>query len=120
MEQSGLVGDLETLCGQAYGAQQYHKLITHTYTVIISLFLVCLPICMLWFFVDKLLILIGQDHEISIEARKYAIWVIPALFGGAISKPLFRYLQTQLDSSYASIFFGCFMLTFADKLGFHI
>ncbi|KAH0697354.1 hypothetical protein KY290_015226 [Solanum tuberosum] len=92
---SGLVGGLETLCGQAYGAKQYHKLSTYTYTAIISLFLVCLPICVLWFFMDKLLILIGQDHEISIEARKYAIWAIPALFGGAISKPLVRYLQTQ-------------------------
>ncbi|KAG5623658.1 hypothetical protein H5410_008876 [Solanum commersonii] len=92
---SGLVGGLETLCGQAYGAKQYHKLSTYTYTAIISLFLVCLPICVLWFFMDKLLILIGQDHEISIEARRYAIWAIPALFGGAISKPLVRYLQTQ-------------------------
>ncbi|KAM3363268.1 protein DETOXIFICATION 14-like [Capsicum galapagoense] len=92
---SGLVGGLETLCGQAYGAQQYHKLSTYTYTAIISLFLVCVPICVLWFFMDKLLILIGQDHSISIEARKYSIWVIPALFGGAISKPLVRYLQTQ-------------------------
>lgn len=86
---------METLCGQAYGAKQYHKLSTYTYTAIISLFLVCLPICVLWFFMDKLLILIGQDHEISIEARKYALWAIPALFGGAISKPLVRYLQTQ-------------------------
>ncbi|XP_009606969.1 protein DETOXIFICATION 12-like [Nicotiana tomentosiformis] len=92
---SGLVGGLETLCGQAYGAQQYHKLSTYTYTAIISLFLVCIPICVLWFFMDKLLILMGQDHSISVEAQKYSMWVIPALFGGAISKPLVRYMQTQ-------------------------
>ncbi|XP_009776776.1 protein DETOXIFICATION 12-like isoform X1 [Nicotiana tabacum] len=108
---SGLVGGLETLCGQAYGAQQYHKLSTYTYTAIISLFLVCIPICVLWFFMDKLLILIGQDHSISVEAQKYSMWVIPALFGGAISKPLVRYMQTQslilpmLLSSFAVLCF---------------
>ncbi|XP_009776774.1 protein DETOXIFICATION 3-like [Nicotiana tabacum] len=92
---TGLVGGMETLCGQAYGAQQYHKLSTYTYTAIISLFLVCIPICVLWCFMDKLLILTGQDHSISVEARKYSLWVIPAIFGGAISKPLTRYLQAQ-------------------------
>ncbi|XP_060194375.1 protein DETOXIFICATION 14-like [Lycium barbarum] len=110
---SGLVGGLETLCGQAYGAQQYHKLSSYTYTAIISLFLVCIPICVLWFFMDKLLILTGQDHEISIEAHKYSLWVIPALFGGAISKSLVRYLQTQsliLPMLLSSLAVLCFHL----------
>ncbi|XAR51501.1 hypothetical protein NMG60_11006146 [Bertholletia excelsa] len=92
---SGLVGGLETLCGQANGARQYHKLGTYMYSAIIALILTCLPVCILWIFLDKLLTLIGQDHSISIEAQKYSVWLIPALFGGAILKPLVRYLQTQ-------------------------
>ncbi|XP_047334108.1 protein DETOXIFICATION 14-like [Impatiens glandulifera] len=92
---SGLVGGLETLCGQAYGAQKYEKLGTYLYTAIISLMLSCLPICLLWIFMDKFLILIGQDVLISREARNYSLWLIPSLFGGAIVKPFVRFLQTQ-------------------------
>ncbi|RVW87776.1 Protein detoxification 14 [Vitis vinifera] len=90
-----LAGGLETLCGQAYGAHQYGKLGIYTYSATISLALVCLPICLLWIFMDKLLILIGQDPLIAHEARNYSIWLIPGLYGSAILKPLVRYLQTQ-------------------------
>ena len=90
-----MAGGLETLCGQAYGAQQYHKLGNYTYSAIISLLLVCIPISLLWIFMDKLLIFIGQDPSISHEARKYTVWLIPGLFGCAILKPIVRYLQTQ-------------------------
>ncbi|VVA33680.1 Hypothetical predicted protein [Prunus dulcis] len=92
---SGMAGGLETLCGQAFGAGQYHKLGTYTCTAMLSLLLVCPPICVLWIFFDKLLPLVGQDPLISLEARKYSVWLIPALFGGAILKPLTRYLQSQ-------------------------
>ncbi|GJX59556.1 DETOXIFICATION 14-like protein [Tanacetum coccineum] len=86
---SGLVGGLETLCGQAFGAKQYNKIGVYT------LLLVCIPVSISWIFLDKLLIGIGQDPLISLEARKYAICLIPALFGGAILKPLVRSLQSQ-------------------------
>ncbi|XP_075097569.1 protein DETOXIFICATION 2-like [Nicotiana tabacum] len=92
---SGLVGGLETLCGQAYGAQEWQKVGTYTYSAVISLLLVCLPISIMWLFMDKLLILMGQDPVISVEASKCSMWLIPALFGGAILRPIFRYLQIQ-------------------------
>ncbi|CAB4273684.1 unnamed protein product [Prunus armeniaca] len=37
---SGMAGGLETLCGQAFGAGQYHKLGTYTCTAMLSLLLV--------------------------------------------------------------------------------
>ncbi|KAE9595181.1 hypothetical protein Lal_00009312 [Lupinus albus] len=92
---SGMAGGLETLCGQAYGAQQYEKFGTYTYTAIISLTFICAPITIIWIFLHKILILIGQDPIISHEAHKYGIWLIPALFGSAILKPLTRFFQTQ-------------------------
>ncbi|KAK7394183.1 hypothetical protein VNO78_14704 [Psophocarpus tetragonolobus] len=92
---SGMAGGLETLCGQAFGAEQYEKFGLYTYTAIISLTLVSIPITILWTFMDKILTLLGQDLTISLEARKYAIWLIPALFGSAILKPLTRFFQTQ-------------------------
>ena len=86
---------LETLCGQAYGAQQYTRIGTQTYTAIFSLFLVCLPITILWIYMGKLLVLIGQDPEISHEAGRFIIWLIPAVFAYAFLQPLIRYFQTQ-------------------------
>lgn len=40
----GMARALKTLCGQAYGAEQYQKLETYTYGAIFVLILVCLPI----------------------------------------------------------------------------
>ncbi|XP_015899776.2 protein DETOXIFICATION 12-like isoform X2 [Ziziphus jujuba] len=91
----GLANGLETLCGQAYGAEQYHKLGIYTYTSIISLIFVCFPISIIWIFTDKILILMGQDHSISVVAQKYSIYLIPNLFCYAILQSLIRYLQTQ-------------------------
>ncbi|KAG5528019.1 hypothetical protein RHGRI_028825 [Rhododendron griersonianum] len=93
--QFGMAGALETLCGQAYGAEQYRKLGTYTYGAILSLILVCLPISLLWIFMDKLLVFFGQDPIVSLEAGKYAIWLIPSLFPYAILESMVPYLQTQ-------------------------
>ena len=110
-KQSGMAGGLETLAGQAYGAKQYQKLGTYTYSAIISLIIMCPPICVMWIFIGKLLPLLGQDTLISQEACKYSMWLIPALFGGAVLKPLTRYLQTQsviLPMLITSSFILCF------------
>ncbi|CAI9270788.1 unnamed protein product [Lactuca saligna] len=123
---SGLVGGLETLCGQAFGAKQHNKIGVYTCSAIISLLLVCIPISILWIFLDKFLILIHQDLEISHETRKYSIYLIPALFFGAIVKPLVRSLQTQsltlplLVSSGLVLCFHvplCWALVFKSKMG---
>ncbi|CAN1122744.1 Protein DETOXIFICATION 1 [Linum perenne] len=108
---SGMAGGLETLCGQAYGAKQYKKLATYTYSAIITLLILCLPITLLWFFIDKLLISIGQDPSISHQARNFSMWLIPGLFASAILKPLTRFLQTQsviLPMLLCSLFVICF------------
>ncbi|PRQ38510.1 putative multi antimicrobial extrusion protein [Rosa chinensis] len=110
---SGLAGGLETLCGQAFGAEQYQRLGTYTCTAMISLLLVCPPVCLLWIFMDKLLPLVGQDPLISLQARKYSMWLIPALFGASILKPLTRYFQSQ------SLIFPMLLSSFAILL-FHI
>ncbi|KAK8358671.1 hypothetical protein V6Z12_A04G037800 [Gossypium hirsutum] len=101
---SGMAGGLETLCGQAYGSQQYKKLGIYIYSAIISLILVCPPICILWIFMDKLLPLVGQDTLISFKARQYSLWLIPGLFASTILKPLTRFLQMQSDLGAAIAF----------------
>ncbi|PON73723.1 Multi antimicrobial extrusion protein [Parasponia andersonii] len=122
----GMASALETICGQAYGAKQYQKLGLHTYTAIFSLFLVCLPLSLIWIYVGKLLVLIGQDPLISHEAGRFTIWLIPALFAYATLQPLVRYFQTQsliipmLISSCATLCFHiplCWVLVFKSGLG---
>ncbi|KAI5353216.1 hypothetical protein L3X38_006109 [Prunus dulcis] len=91
----GMASTPETLCGQAYGAERYQKLGLRTYTAIFSLTLVCLPLSLVWIYMEKLLILIGQDPVISREAGKFTIWLLPALFNFAALQPLIRYFQAQ-------------------------
>ncbi|KAL9998821.1 putative multi antimicrobial extrusion protein [Helianthus debilis subsp. tardiflorus] len=59
---------LETLCGQAYGAQQYRKFGAQIYTAIFSLLLVCIPLSVLWKYMENILVLMGQSPSISHEA----------------------------------------------------
>lgn len=124
--QFGMASALETLCGQAYGAEQYRQVGTFTHGAILCLLLVCLPISISWIFTDKLFIFMGQDPLISTAAGKYSIWLIPALFPYAILQSLIRYLQTQnvilpmLLSSLASLFIElllCWAFVFELKIG---
>ncbi|KAK9934657.1 hypothetical protein M0R45_021793 [Rubus argutus] len=64
----GMACALETLSGQAYGARQYRQLGLHINTAIFSLMLVCLPLSLVWIYMGKILILMGQDPLISHEA----------------------------------------------------
>ncbi|KAL4612419.1 hypothetical protein ACB092_08G197200 [Castanea dentata] len=122
----GMASALETLCGQAYGAQQYQKIGIQTYTAIFSLNVVCLPLSLLWMNMGKLLSLIGQDPLIAHEAGKFTMWLVPALFAYATLQPLVRYLQTQslvkpmLISSVVILCFHiplCWVLVFQSGLG---
>nr|XP_043623687.1 protein DETOXIFICATION 14-like isoform X2 [Erigeron canadensis] len=91
----GMASALETLCGQAYGAQQYKKIGTQTYTAIFSLLIVCIPLSVLWRYTENILVLTGQSPAISREAGKFITWLIPALFAYATLQPLIRYFQMQ-------------------------
>ena len=85
----------ETLCGQAYGAEQYQKFGMQIYTAIFSLVLLCIPLAVIWVNMERILILIGQDPLISHEAGEFTIWLVPGLFVYAIQQPLVRYLLMQ-------------------------
>lgn len=55
----GMSTAMETLSGQAFGAQQYRKLGTQMHTAMFCLVLACLPVSLLWANMGKLLILMG-------------------------------------------------------------
>ncbi|KAL5745080.1 hypothetical protein ACOSP7_026226 [Xanthoceras sorbifolium] len=122
----GLASALETLCGQAYGAEEYQKLGSYTYSAMIFLLPICIPISILWIFMDKLLVLVGQDPQIADVACKYSIWLVPALLAYAILRSLIHYLQSQslilpmFLSSCATLCFHvptCYVLIYIVDLG---
>ncbi|XP_047973976.1 protein DETOXIFICATION 12-like [Salvia hispanica] len=122
----GMASALETISGQAFGAQQYEKIGTQTYTAIVSLILVCIPVSILWVNVESVLKLAGQDPRISYEAGKLIMWLIPTLFAYAFLQPLIRYYQMQslirpmLVSSCITLCFHvpfCWVLVFKSGLG---
>ncbi|WJX21289.1 Protein DETOXIFICATION 16 [Trifolium repens] len=91
----GMGSALETLCGQAYGAKKYHMLGVHTQRAMLVLLALSIPLSLIWFNTSNILISLGQDYEISIEAGTFNTWMIPGLFGYAIIQCLNRFLQTQ-------------------------
>jgi len=91
----GLASGLETICGQAFGAEQYHKVALYTYRSIIVLLIASLPMAIIWVFIPDVLPLIGQDPQIASEAGRYALWLIPGLFAFSVAQCLSKFLQSQ-------------------------
>lgn len=91
----GLAAALETLCGQAYGAKQYHMLGIYLQRAVFVLYLVALPIAVVWWNMDTVLVFLGQDPEISEMAGVYARYLVPTIFAVATLQPLVKFLQTQ-------------------------
>lgn len=126
--QLGMASGMETLCGQAYGAKQYQAVGLHLHSCIISLLMVSVSLSLIWVMLGKILIFIGQDPLISVEAGKYAMWMIPGLFAYAILQSLMKFLQSQslilpmLLGSFAVLCFHvplCWILVFKSRLANH-
>ncbi|KAI9120171.1 hypothetical protein K1719_008819 [Acacia pycnantha] len=122
----GMASALETLCGQAYGAKQYKKFGVQFQTGIFCVIVCCVPFCVLWLYVGRLLVLVGQDPLIAHEAGKFSVCLIPALFGYAILQVLIRYYLMQslitplILSSLITICFHvafCWTLVFKSSMG---
>nr|XP_043619653.1 protein DETOXIFICATION 16-like [Erigeron canadensis] len=91
----GLSTALETLCDQSFGAAQYHLLGIHMQRAMIVLSSVSVPLAVMWFYAEKMLVFLRQDPEISAEAGLYRRYLIPCLFADALLQCLVRFLQSQ-------------------------
>ncbi|KAL6640139.1 hypothetical protein ACP70R_021988 [Stipagrostis hirtigluma subsp. patula] len=92
---SGMATSLDTLCGQAFGAEQHHLLGIYKQRAMLVLALVSVPVAALWAYTGEILAWCGQDPEIAAAAGSYARWLIPAL---VVYGPLLchvRFLQMQ-------------------------
>ncbi|KAF3437232.1 hypothetical protein FNV43_RR19985 [Rhamnella rubrinervis] len=123
----GMGSALDTLCGQSYGAKQYHMLGIHMQRAMFVLLLVSIPLAVIWAYTGPILILLRQDPEISEAAGLYARSMIPILFAYALVQCLVRFLQAQnivfpmmLCSGVTTLlhFFLCWVLIFIADMGF--
>uniref|UniRef100_A0A7N0TBX3 Uncharacterized protein n=1 Tax=Kalanchoe fedtschenkoi TaxID=63787 RepID=A0A7N0TBX3_KALFE len=93
--QMGMASALDTLCGQSYGAKQYHLLGIQMQKAMLILTTVSVPLAFIWANTSTILTTLGQDPEISHEAGLYAQYMIPSLFAYGLLQCLVRFLQTQ-------------------------
>ncbi|KAL6905712.1 hypothetical protein ACP4OV_003313 [Aristida adscensionis] len=91
----GMASALETLCGQSYGAKQYHMLGIYLQRSWILLFACSVLLLPVYLFTEPLLVALGQDPKISAVAGVISLWYIPVMFSYILSFTLQMYLQAQ-------------------------
>ncbi|XP_078429258.1 protein DETOXIFICATION 16-like [Wolffia australiana] len=91
----GMASALDTLCGQAYGAKKYNSLGIHLQRAMVVVLLATVPLSLIWASTSQLLVGLGQQPDIAMEAGKYARWMIPGLAAYGLTQCQLRFLQTQ-------------------------
>lgn len=89
---------LETLCGQAFGAQQYHMMGVYMQRSCIVVFAVAVLLVPTYIFATPILKLIGQSHDIAELSGAVSICLIPQHFAFVFVFTFQRYLQSQLKN----------------------
>uniref|UniRef100_A0A7N0UX74 Protein DETOXIFICATION n=2 Tax=Kalanchoe fedtschenkoi TaxID=63787 RepID=A0A7N0UX74_KALFE len=122
----GMASALDTLCGQSYGAKQYHMLGIQMQKAMLILTVVGVPIAGMWAKTEQILVLVGQDPQISKVAGHYIQFLIPGLFAYGLLQCLVRFLQTQnivfpmmISSGITAMLHVllCWILVFKSELG---
>ncbi|GFP82107.1 protein transparent testa 12 [Phtheirospermum japonicum] len=91
----GVASGLETLCGQAYGARQYHMLGIYLQRSWICLIVTATLLLPVYIFAAPILKALGQDEDIADMAGKIALWFIPVIYSFVVSFSCQMYLQAQ-------------------------
>ncbi|XP_077225579.1 protein DETOXIFICATION 23-like isoform X2 [Tasmannia lanceolata] len=86
---------LQTLCGQAYGARQYHMLGIYMQRSWIFLLAVATLMLPLYIFATPILFILGEDTKIAEAANAISLWLIPIIFYFAFYFTLQMFLQAQ-------------------------
>ncbi|XP_057785869.1 protein DETOXIFICATION 24-like [Salvia miltiorrhiza] len=91
----GMSSATETLCGQAYGAKQYHMMgiyLQRSWIIDLITLLILLPVFILGTQIFRLL---GQEEGIAESAGYISVWFIPFVVSLIFSLTVQMYLQAQ-------------------------
>ncbi|KAK8965403.1 Protein TRANSPARENT TESTA 12 [Platanthera guangdongensis] len=86
---------LETLCGQAFGAKQFHMLGIYMQRSWVILLTTCIFILPIYIFATPILRLLGEDEAIAVHAGRFSLYMIPQLFMYGLNFPIQKFLQSQ-------------------------
>ncbi|XVE58820.1 hypothetical protein DITRI_Ditri04bG0199700 [Diplodiscus trichospermus] len=123
----GMASARDTLCGQSYGAKQYSLLGIHMQRAMFVLTIVSIPLAIIWVNTRPILLLLGQNHDISQKAGEYACFMVPSIFAYGLLQCLVKFLQTQNIVIPMMIYSGvttllhiliCWVMVFKSSLGF--
>eukprot|EP00262_Sarcandra_glabra_P011376 TRINITY_DN2728_c0_g3_i2.p1 TRINITY_DN2728_c0_g3~~TRINITY_DN2728_c0_g3_i2.p1 ORF type:complete len:507 (-),score=62.94 TRINITY_DN2728_c0_g3_i2:283-1737(-) len=106
----GMASALETLCGQAFGAGQYHMMGIYMQRSWVVLTATCVLLLPFFIFAEPIFVLIGQDKDISVVAGEISLWFIPIIFNFIFIFTLQMYLQSQLKNSIIAWYAGASFL----------
>ncbi|XP_022746411.1 protein DETOXIFICATION 24-like [Durio zibethinus] len=94
----GMSSATETLCGQAFGAKQYHMLgiyLQRSWIINLVTATVLLP---LFVFASPIFKLLEEDDDIATDSGYISLWFIPILYSFVFSLTIQSYLQSQLKN----------------------
>jgi MATE family multidrug resistance protein len=86
---------LDTFCGQAYGAQQYHMVGIYTQRAMLVSTLVSMPLSIIWAYIEPILVILHQDKTIAAQVQLFALYSIPSLYANGLLRCIVKFLQTQ-------------------------
>lgn len=102
----GMGSAVETLCGQAYGANKYEMLGIYMQRATIVLTITAIPLTIVYIFCKPILLLIGESEPLASSAATYVYGLIPQIFAYAVNFPIQKFLQAQSivrPSTYISV-----------------
>ena len=91
----GMGTAVSTICGQAYGAGNYRKVSETLQLAVLVNWAVCVPISILWWNAEAVLLLCGQDTAVAAASGEYMRWLIPFIWCFAFQGALNAYLNAQ-------------------------
>ncbi|KAL8873989.1 MAG: hypothetical protein Q9174_000614 [Haloplaca sp. 1 TL-2023] len=91
----GLATSLDTLCSQAYGSGNKQLVGLQTQRMVFFLWLITVPIAVIWFSASSILMLIVPEHDVARLAGLYLKVVLIGAPGYACFESTKRYLQAQ-------------------------
>ncbi|OQR97337.1 Multidrug/Oligosaccharidyl-lipid/Polysaccharide (MOP) Flippase Superfamily [Achlya hypogyna] len=91
----GFAVALCTLCGQAYGAENYELVGIWLQLGIFFLTLFSIPVCISFFYVDVILAGLSDDTEVLAFASTYAKWSALSIWPQCVYYALRQYFQAQ-------------------------
>ncbi|KAK8916866.1 Protein TRANSPARENT TESTA 12 [Platanthera zijinensis] len=94
----GMGSALETLCGQAFGAKQFHMLGIYMQRSWVILLTTCIFILPVYIFATPILRLLGEDEAIAVHAGRFSLYMIPQLFMYGLNFPIQKFLSLRARS----------------------